>query len=183
MADNMIEHALANMNMVDVLPYDVLDTFGENQLEHMRDPDFTKVYSRHVAVPNVGVCEHPWCGFCVRNDYYICASDCPNNERWSCGYGCEHDAKWCGLCVRRVVAWCGRGCRTARLIDVWHHARYLNLLTTAARIYVPCSWCAMGAGTYCKACDTDNGPACAMCRDCDNSMKACRCERMYLWLH
>ena len=173
MAGRMITDVLFNMHMVDEVPYDAWATGGDNALAHMREPVFIMYSSNHVWVSNINVFEHPWCGFCARQEYYICAMGCRNNERWV-GYGCEHDAKWCGLCVRRVVAWCNRGCRTARLMNVWHHARYLELLTSVAGDYVPCSWCAMGAGTYCKACDTVYGPACAMCRDCDNCMKACR---------
>ena len=102
----------------DQIRMEVMVPISGNQLMHMRDPVFTYVYKLHVPVEDVDENEYAWCGFCTKIDHSVCGNLCDHR-----GTG------WCGHCDARTVAWCSRDCVTARLLDVWHHHRYMRTLT------------------------------------------------------
>jgi hypothetical protein len=139
---------------------DVLRELSETERNAMRHPLWTSISSNPVAPGQ-------WCGDCIAQRSLRCGEECGRHchLRALCG--------WCGFCMPRVLYMCSQSCYSQRLLQPYFHRMFADRVVATVN-EAPCSWCGLGACDWCENCDRGIGPASAICRRCEASVKACR---------
>ena len=145
---------------------DVMVPISDEQLLLMRAPVWTN-YGDAARTAMIGarfIGGREWCGSCKSINRLVCVDGCATMIG-------RND--WCRGCVGVPKMFCGVSCYGERLLGSMSYvAFYERVLALCAES--PCSWCAMGAGSWCESCDRSMGPANSLCNRCDDNLKACR---------
>ena len=152
-------------------PVDVVVPISAEELLMMRAPVWTTYgEAAHTAVTTARfIGERAWCGSCMSHTRLVCVDGCATMIEKN---------TWCRGCVGVPKEFCGVSCWRERLLSsmsyVAFYDRVLELGAEQLETMNPCSWCAMGAGSWCESCDRSMGPANSLCNRCDDNLKACR---------